>query len=515
MSRDPRQSIIPFLNDETEHATIYHALGVEPVINCRGTFTIIGGSMERPETLRAMEAATKYFAQYDELAAAVGTHLGKLTGAEYGLIASGCAAAMKHVTMACVTGGNPEKLINVPDLSGFERTEVIVPRGHRNHYDQALRVVGVDIVMVDDAEQLERAIGPRTAMIYLFTGPSTDPGQPLSLETVAKIAKPHGIPILADAAAEVLTIPNVHLAQGADVVTYSGGKAICGPQAAGIALGRKDLLLAAWQASAPHHGPGRTDKVGKEEILGMLAAVEAWLTRDHDGEWTTWMGRLEQMAEGVAGIDSVTTSIHEPTALSNRAPNLTISWDPAVLHITGQAVAEDMARKPPRVAVGDSDGDGVASIRINPSQMHDEQVPVVIERVRGLLTAQRAPAADMEAPAADLSGEWEVTIRYAVSSTTHLWSLRQEAHWIHGRHESDHSVQDIRGTLEGDRLALRSDARRPGDNIPFMFGGTLAGEVLSGTLNLGEYQMATFEARRRAAPERARVAIPAGPPMAT
>jgi seryl-tRNA(Sec) selenium transferase len=149
-----------------------------------------------------------------------------------------------------------------------------------------------------------------------------NPGQPLSLENIAKIAKPHKIPILVDAAAEVLTIPNIHLQRGADVVVYSGGKAICGPQCAGLVLGRKDILMSAWQASSPHHGPGRDNKVGREEMIGMLAAVEAWTKRDHPAEWKTWLSYLDHIAKKVSTVAGVTTSVFEPTELSNRSPVL-------------------------------------------------------------------------------------------------------------------------------------------------------------------------------------------------
>src|SRR6185503_16240358 len=146
---------------------IYQSIGVEPVINCRGTFTIIGGSVERPEVRAAMDAASKYFVQIDELADAVGRRFAELTGAEWGLVSAGCAAGLKHVTVACVTGGNPEKLIRIPDLSGLDKTEVIVPRSSRNVYDHAIRNVGVRMVTIESIEELERAINPRTAMIYL------------------------------------------------------------------------------------------------------------------------------------------------------------------------------------------------------------------------------------------------------------------------------------------------------------------------------------------------------------
>ena len=201
---------------------IYQSIGVEPVINCRGTFTIIGASVELPEVRAAMDHASRYFVQLDELAEAVGRRLSELTGAEWGMVSAGCAAGLKHVTAGCVAGGNPEKLLRIPDLTGLDKTEVIIPRSSRTVYDHAIRNIGVKIVMVNTPEELERAINPKTAMIYLTAGGASQSG-PLSLENVARIAKPHDIPILVDAAAEILTIPNVHLQRGATGVAYSGG----------------------------------------------------------------------------------------------------------------------------------------------------------------------------------------------------------------------------------------------------------------------------------------------------
>jgi D-glucosaminate-6-phosphate ammonia-lyase len=216
---------------------IFQSIGVEPIINCRGTFTIIGGSIERPQVRAAMEAASKDFVQYDELADGIGARLAEITGAEWGMVSAGCAAGMKHVTAACVTGGNPEKLIRIPDLTGFDKTEVIIPKSSRNVYDHAIRNIGATIIEVNTPEELANALNARTAMIYMMAHDESEPAQPLTLENVAIIAKPHKIPVLVDAAAEILTIPNIHLQRGADVVVYSGGKAICGPQCAGLVLG--------------------------------------------------------------------------------------------------------------------------------------------------------------------------------------------------------------------------------------------------------------------------------------
>src|SRR6476646_859634 len=290
---------------------IYQSIGVEPIINCRGTFTIIGGSVERPEVRAAMDAASRYFVQIDELADAVGRRLAELTGAEWGMVSAGCAAGLKHVTAACVAGGNPEKLIRIPDLTGLDKTEVVIPRTSRSVYDHAVRNIGVKVITVDTAEELENALSSRTAMIYLSAGGPSTSG-PLALENVARIAKPRNIPILVDEAAEILTIPNVHLQKGATIVAYSGGKAIRGPKCAGLLLGRKDLLMSAWQASSPHHGPGRDNKVGREETIGMLAAVEAWVKRDHEGEWKTWLAWLDTIAKRVSAVDGVKTAVREP-----------------------------------------------------------------------------------------------------------------------------------------------------------------------------------------------------------
>ena len=259
--------------------------------------------------------------------------------------------AIKHVTAACVTGGNPEKLIRIPDLAGFDKTEVVIPRSSRNAYDHGIRNIGVKIITVDTIEELENALNRSTAMIYLMASDETEPGQPFSLETVAGIAKKKNIPVLIDAAAEDLTIPNIHLQRGATVVAYSGGKALCGPQCAGLLLGKKDLLMSAWQASSPHHGPGRDNKVGKEEMLGMLAAVESWVNRDHVEKMRIWHTYLDTISKKVSTVNGVKCTIEEPQGLSNHSPSLNISWNPDSLNINGPDVQESLATKQPRIAV--------------------------------------------------------------------------------------------------------------------------------------------------------------------
>ncbi len=496
---------------------IYESIGVDTIINCRGTFTILGGSIERPEVLKAMEAASGHFVQYDELAFGIGRKLAELTGAPWGIVTAGCAAALKHFTAACVTGGNPEKLIRIPDLKGMEKTQVIIPRSSRNAYDHALRNVGVEIVMVENAEELRQAINPKTAMIYLLAGRNTDEGQPLSLEVIAEIARPHKVPILMDAAAEDLTLPPVHLARGATVVAYSGGKAICGPQCAGLLLGDKDLLMSAWQASSPHHGPGRDNKVGKEEMLGMLAAVEAWTKRDHKAEWQTWLAWLGEISDTLLKIKGVTTEVTEPTGLSNHAPVLHVSWDPTQLHITGDEVAEDLARIKPRVAIGSRDRDGKSSINITPNQMQPGQAKQVAERIHGVLKQNRKPRIEaLTAATVDVSGHWEVEVNFFSSESRHTWYLQQEGNWIQGTHQSDFATQEIAGMVEENKVKMRSVFSQPGNAISYWFSGELTDGVMTGSIFLGEYLTAKFTAKpAQYKSVRQRIVIPGGPPLAT
>lgn len=477
---------------------IYQSIGVEPVINCMGTYTIIGGSIERPEVVEAMHAASGFFVQYDELAFAVGRRLAELTKSEWGMISSGCAAGMKHVTAACVAGGNPEKLIRIPDLTGFEKTEVIIPRSSRNVYDHAIRNIGVRIITVDTLEELGRALNQRTAMIYVMTGDDTLPGEQFSIDKIAGLARPLNIPFLVDAAAEDLTIPNVHLNAGATIVAYSGGKAICGPQCAGLLLGRKDILMSAWQASSPHHGTGRDNKVGKEEMLGMLAAVEAWVKRDHQEKYRIWMTYLDNISKKISTIGGVSTSLREPTDLNNRSPQLIISWDREKFNITGPDIAEMLATTQPRIALHsrNSDKDSTTSVSVTAGQMQPGNDKIVADRLHELLSGKYPKPKGMLPPAADIKGRWSVDIEYYSSKTRHTLFLEQDGNWIQGSHKGDFSLRELVGTIEGDQVKLSSSEHLIADNVPFIFSGTLSGDTITGKIYLGEYINANFTARR-------------------
>ena len=479
---------------------IFQSIGVEPVINCRGTITAIGGSLELPEVRKAMDYAAQNYVQIDELAMAVGRRLSELTGAEWGMVSAGCAAGMKHVTVACMTGGDPEKLIRIPNLEGFEKTEVISPRYSRNQYDHAIRNTGVKMITVDTLDELENAISQRTAMIYLLSAHPQYESGPLSIESIATVAKRKNIPLFVDAAAEILTIPNVHLQRGATIVAYSGGKALRGPQCAGLLLGQKDILMAAWQSGSPHHGTGRDNKIGKEEHIGMLAAVEAWINRDHEREEKEWISWLNNISKRVSAIRSVTTSIQEPKGLDNRSALMSITWDPSVLNISAEEVAQDFAKNKPRIALSchsDKKG-GTTSLSLSAHMMQQGDDKIVAERVYEILNRKHEPlSGKMEAPQSDITGHWDVSVKYYTGKSDHRWFIeKQETNIITGSYKSTFSLQGIAGTIEGNHIKLVSSYNAPGDSIIFTFDGTISGEIISGTLYLGEYRSAGFTAKR-------------------
>ena len=480
---------------------LYRSIGVRPLINARGTFTIISGSLMLPEVRAAMTAAAQQYVHLDELAEAVGARLAELTKAEWGMVSSGCAAGLTHATAACVAGGNPDLHVRIPNLAGFSKDEVIIPKHSRNVYDAAIRAVGVRVIEVQTPEDLEAAIGPRTAMIYILAGPNADES-PLNTRVIAQIAKPKGVPILVDAAAEILTVPNVHLENGATLVGYSGGKCLRGPQSAGLLLGRKDLVRAAWIHSAPHHGFARSMKVGKEEAMGMLTAVEMWLKRDHQAEWNQWVAWLDHISRRVSAVEGVTTSVVQPVGLSNRAPTLQIRWDRSRIGISGKTIYRQLLDTDPRVVTPggrDREGSTESSISIMPYMMAPGDEKVVADKLYALLSKPpvRETDAQKAAPATDISGQWDVLIQYTAGSSSHKLHLRQQGNRIDGTHQGDFVSRDLTGTIDGDRVQVRSTyAEEHGDALLYSFDGKASGDEMSGRLDMGEYLSATWTAKR-------------------
>ena len=478
---------------------LYESIGVRPLINGRGTYTIISGSLLLPEVREAMAEASKHYVHLDELADAVGARLATLSGAEWGLVSSGCAAALTHATAACVAGGNPDLHVRIPNLAGFPRDECIIPKHSRNVYDAALRAVGVRVVEVNTMAELESAFGPRTALVYILAGPSAD-ASPISLKAIAPLAKERGVPILVDAAAEILTIPNVHLQNGATLVAYSGGKCLRGPQAAGLLLGRKDLVTAAWVHSAPHHGFARGKKVGKEEAIAMLMAVEMWVKRDHEGEWARWSGWLDSIAQRVKGIDGVQTKVVQPEGLSNKTPSLQVLWTRKSLGVSGDAVAQALLDGDPRIALfpARSESPDLTGVSITPYMLVPGDEKIIADRLHRVLSnPPKATAASPVAPATDIGGTWDVTIEYAASQSNHALQLLQRGSELTGTHRGDFITRDIAGSIDGSAVKLRSQfGEEHGDSLNYTFTGTVAGDQITGSLDLGEYLKAKWTAKR-------------------
>ncbi|MBT4484803.1 MAG: aminotransferase class V-fold PLP-dependent enzyme [Candidatus Latescibacteria bacterium] len=330
----------------------YKSIGVKPFINCSGTITRLSGSLMLPEVKMAMEEASKSYVVIDELMDSVGKRLAELTGAEWGCVTSGCAAALVAGTAACVTHGNTEKMALFPGFPGM-KNEVLVQSSHRMVYDRSITMVGMKMIHVDTKEEMGKAINERTAMIFIF-GTALD-REGISLEDMVSIGKKHGIPVMVDAAAERPDVPNVYIEAGVDLVGYSGGKCMRGPQASGLLLGRKDLVQAAHLNMSPHHAIGRPMKVGKEEIMGLLAAVELWIIgRDHKAERKEWERRFAYINDKITQIPTVKTKVNEPRGRSNVSLRLSISWDEKTVKISRSDMSMQMRDGEPRILGGPS-----------------------------------------------------------------------------------------------------------------------------------------------------------------
>lgn len=480
---------------------IYASLGVRPVINGRGTITVIGGCRMLPEVQQAMQEATLDYVELDELAEGVGKRLGELTGAEWGVVTTGATGALIIATTGVVTGGNPDKLWQLPDLTGM-KNEVIIPDYSWTAYESAVRGIGVKMITVHDKKELEAALGPNTAMVLVLAGSRSENG-PLSTREIASLTKPLGVPILVDAAAEGLPVPNPHISQGADLVAYSGGKYLGGPQCAGLLIGRKDLIQAAWMTSAPHHGFARGYKVGREEVLGMLAAVEMWMKRDHQAEIRAWTKQLEYIVGRIKGIPGVTTSIHQPRGRSNPSPGMAVEWDMEKIPLTGDDVEHILWDGNPRVAVS---GAGSflpfppnlrPNIRINTSQLNEGEEKIIAERVYEVLSNPPHVEKPSGSPKFDLTGEWDFELNFAAGKATQRFVLEQHGNDIKGSQFGTYATRDLLGSLYGDDLLLRSSYTDNGVRLNFEFRGKVtSNDSMGGPLSLSEYGMASWKASR-------------------
>jgi L-seryl-tRNA(Ser) seleniumtransferase len=363
----------------------FDSLGVRPVINCYGTMTILSGSLQLPEVNAAMEEAAKHYVHMDELMEAAGKRLAELTGAEWGGVFSGAAGALTASTAACMTGADPEKMALLPDVSNLKH-EVLIHRSSRNVYDRSVWMTGAKMVEVQSAEEMDQKASEKTAAIYLL-GEGLDGAEDITLEQIVAVAKKHGIPIIVDAAAEQPNVPNMYLTAGCDLVTYSGGKCLRGPQSAGLLLGRKDLIQAAFLNNSPHHSFGRPMKVGKEEIVGMVTALEMWVThRDHAAEAKEFERRMNYIRDQIIAVPGVTAEVNLPTRRSNVAATLSISWEREKVKINPQDAHTELREGTPRIWMPSS-GRG---LNIMSYMMEEGEEVIVANRLKEIFTKASA-----------------------------------------------------------------------------------------------------------------------------
>lgn len=483
---------------KAKRKSVYEAIGVTPILNARGTVTVVGATKVLPEVRDAMDAAIDEYVQIDELMDGVGNRLSELLGVESGCVTAGASAAITAATAGCVTGGDPDKIWMIPNITGM-KDEVVVTSYSRSAYDAGCKAVGVRMIEVSNVEELKAALGPRTAMLYVMAGGASNNG-PLSLKVISSYTKPMGIPILVDAAAEGLENPNPHIVQGADLVAYSGGKYLNGPQCAGLLVGRKDLVMAARMNTGPHHGFGRGFKVGREEVIGMLTAVEMWFKRDHVAERKEWTARLERIAERVKSIPSITTNIRQPTGRSNPSPSLSISWDKKNIPYTSQDVQDILWLGSPRISTGSAGSyfqpSFGNSISVNSSQLSPGEDKIIADRIYEVLSNPK-PINKPSGPAgADLSGQWDVETKYYATTVAQTFVIEQDGTNLKGTYIGAIGPRDLIGTIHGNDIDIRSTYGVDGARVHSFFTGKVVGDTLEGHLSVGEYGEGTWKAKR-------------------
>src|SRR5579864_327504 len=335
----------------------YEELGVTTVINCQGTMTMLGGSLPHPALEAVMAMAGRHFVSVPDLEVAAGKRIAemlKLPDDYSALVTSGAAAAMQSGLAGILTGDNEALVRQLPDLTGM-KSEVIIQKSHRNPFDHQLRSTGIKLVEIETREQLRRAISDRTAMMH-FTNFANAAGQ-IKVDEWVKLAKQYNVPCMNDAAAD--TPPVSHLwdyaNMGYDLITFSGGKAMRGPQCAGLLIGRKDLVAYALLNNSPHEDTlGRSQKVGKEEIIGMVKALELYLKEDHDALAKEWQDRLAGISRELAKVPGVSTSFFTPD-IANHVPHMQITWDSRV-SLTPQEVSKALRNSKPAIVIGSGEG---------------------------------------------------------------------------------------------------------------------------------------------------------------
>jgi uncharacterized pyridoxal phosphate-dependent enzyme len=367
---------------------VYKELGVTTVINGEGTMTVLGGSLMRPEVEEVMAMAGRHFVSIVDLEVAAGKRIAEMLKLPEGysaIITSGAAAGMQSGLAGILTGNNPKFIEQLPDLTGM-KSEVILQKSHRNPFDHQLRATGVKLVVVETVEDVKKAIGPQTAMMH-FSNFANEEGQ-IKVEEWVKLAHEHQLPAFIDAAAD--TPPVAHLwdyaNMGYDLICFSGGKAMRGPQCAGILIGKKELVANALLNNSPHEDTlGRSQKVGKEEIVGMVKALESYLKEDHEALNKEWQRRLELISTRVKTVAGVSTEFPTP-GIANHVPQLQISWDSQRIKLSPEDAGNILRKSEPSIVLSASE----KGLAMNSFMLQAGEERIIADKLVELFKAHKA-----------------------------------------------------------------------------------------------------------------------------
>lgn len=434
-----------------------------------------------PEVVAAMEAAAKHFVNINELMTGASARIAELTGAPSGIVTCGSAAAIALATTAAIAGNDPIKMLALPFTGDMVR-RVVMPKSHRFPYDQAIRMVGAEIVEVETLADLE-ALDFSTIAMLAIVG-SKDSGTTLGFEDLVRVARPHGVPVLVDAASEHIQRPNPWLERGADMVVYSGGKFLRGPQTSGLLLGRRDLINSAWANSSPHRAFGRPMKVGKEDVIGVLTALELWFGRDRDAAHRAWQNDLDTIAERVSQIEGCSADMLPPDH-GDEQPQLKLTWSRDLVAIDGMELRRQLLEGTPRIMLDDMSA-GEGSIVIEPFSLQSGEAEVVGRAIAAALAGARSlPFPSSTAPALDVSGDWIVDVDLLRWPRKHSLSLCQDGRILSGTHCADALCGNVSGTVEGDKVFFQLEGIFEAAIVTFRFSGEISGRTLQGTVDLG------------------------------
>jgi L-seryl-tRNA(Ser) seleniumtransferase len=360
----------------------FKELGLRTFINAAGTYTSMTGSLMPKEVIEAISYGATEYVNLDDLQDKVGERIAELLDCEYATVSSGCFGAMSIGMAGILTGKDPKKVKQLPNTDGM-KNEVIIQESHTIGYAQALTNVGAKVVKVKTAKQLEKAITDKTCMLW-FLNAHTDQGE-IKWEEFVALGKKHNIPTFIDCAADVPPVENLFrfTKMGFDLVAFSGGKGLRGPQSAGLLLGKREYIEAARMHTPPRGETiGRGMKVNKEEVLGMLAALELYLEKDHDKEWEMWESQIQLISDSATSIAGVKTEIHVPP-YANHVPSLRIRWDENKVKISPNEVRKQLAEGHPSIqTVGDSKSVGITTWMMIPGQER-----IVAKRVKEILSS--------------------------------------------------------------------------------------------------------------------------------